>query len=47
MKNIKKKLIQGNAMITNADKGKTTVIIETQEYNNKTLEFINSKDPHT
>ena len=29
-------------MITKADKGKTTVIIDTTEYNNKTLEFINS-----
>ena len=42
MKNIKEKLKMGNAMITRADKGKTIVIIDTDEYNKKTLDFINN-----
>ena len=39
LNNIKRKLRQGNAMITKADKGKTTVIIDNTEYNKKTLEL--------
>jgi len=31
-------------MITRADKGKTTVIIDIGDYNNKTLDFINSNN---
>jgi hypothetical protein len=44
MKNIKKKLKMGNTMITRADKGKTIVIIDTDEYNKKTLDFINNNN---
>ena len=42
LNNIKNKLKQGHAMIIKADKGKTTVIIDTTEHNNKTLESIHS-----
>ena len=40
IKSIHKKLNQHNAMITKADKGKTTVIINKEEYNNKVMEFL-------
>ena len=43
MKNIKKKLKMGNT-ITRADKGKTIVIIDTDEYNKKPLDFINKNN---
>ena len=42
--NIKKKLIQGNATMAKADKGKTIVIINNTEYNKKTLDFINTNE---
>jgi len=31
-------------MITRADKGKTTVIIDIEDYNSKTLDFINNNN---
>ena len=42
--NIKQKLQTGKAMIPRADKGKSTVIIDIGDYNNKTLDFINSNN---
>ena len=42
--NIKQKLLIGKAMINKADKGRTIVIINTEEYNNKSLEFIHNNN---
>ena len=42
--NIKQKLQIGKAMITRADKGRTTVIITIEEYNSKTLDFIHNNN---
>jgi hypothetical protein len=44
LRNIKNKLNKGNAMITRADKGKTIVIIDMDEYNKKNLDFINNNN---
>ena len=40
LKSIQQKIYKNNAMITRADKGKTTVIIHTQDYNNKVYTFL-------
>jgi hypothetical protein len=40
LKSIQQKIHKNNAMITRADKGKTTVIIHTQDYNNKVYAFL-------
>ena len=40
-------LIMGKAMITRADKGKTTVIVDIEDYNSKTLDFINNNNYKT
>ena len=41
LKNINKKLEKENAMVAKADKGKTCVIIYTDEYNKKVHNFLN------
>jgi uncharacterized protein YukE len=40
LKNIKQKLAKGKATVTRADKGRTTVIIHSQHYNNKVHSFL-------
>jgi hypothetical protein len=42
--NVNKKLTDHNAMIVKADKGKTTVIINKEEYQQKVQEFIGKND---
>ena len=44
---IKDKLTSNNAVITKADKGNTIVILDTQVYNNKVLEFIDNNNIRT
>jgi hypothetical protein len=39
LKNINSKLIKGDSMTANADKGKTCVIIHTSDYTNKVQNF--------
>ena len=41
---IKKKLIEGNAMITKADKGNSIKVMYTSEYNNKIVNFRDSNN---
>ena len=41
---IKKKLIEGNAMITKADKGSSVIVMYSPEYNNKIDNFIDSNN---
>jgi hypothetical protein len=44
IENIKQKLVKNKAMITRADKGKTTIIIYAQHYNDKTHTFISNNN---
>jgi len=39
--------LTNNAMITKADKGKTVIIIHTQDYNNKVQTFLSDNNSHT
>jgi len=43
LKQIRQKIMQGNAMIAHADKGKTTLIIYTQDYTDKVHTFLSGK----
>jgi hypothetical protein len=44
LENIKQKLAKNKAMVTRADKGKTTIIIYAQHYNDKTHTFISNNN---
>jgi bifunctional ADP-heptose synthase (sugar kinase/adenylyltransferase) len=44
MKGIKHKLNINNLILTTADKGRTIVILDKQEYDNKIMNFINDND---
>jgi len=44
MKQINHKIANNKAMITKADKGKTTVIIYTQDYNDKVHTFLSDNN---
>ena len=46
LNSIKQKIHNNNAMITRADKGKTIVIIHTQDYNGKVYSFLTEKYFH-
>jgi UDP-glucose 4-epimerase len=43
MKEIKQKIMDNKLIVTQADKEKTIVIIQEQEYNNIVHDFINTK----
>jgi hypothetical protein len=47
IKQIKQKIDEGKALIARADKGKTTVIIYTHDYNQRTHTFISNNNFHT
>jgi len=47
LKQMKHKIVNNNAMITQADKGKTTVIIYTHGYNDKVHTFLSENNFHT
>jgi hypothetical protein len=44
LKQIKHKITQGNTMIAHGDKGKTTVIMYTQDYTNKVHTFLSENN---
>jgi YHS domain-containing protein len=46
-KNIQQKITKNNAIITQADKGKTTVIIYKQDYQGKVHAFLSDNNFHT
>jgi len=45
--NVRFSITNNNAMITHADKGKTTVIIYTNDYNDKVHTFLSENNFHT
>ena len=47
LKQIRQKITQENAMIAQADKGKTTVIMYTQDYTDKVHAFLSENNFHT
>jgi hypothetical protein len=47
MKELNKKLTTGNAIVTQADKGKTTVIIDSKEYAEKVQSFLTTNNFNT
>jgi hypothetical protein len=47
MKELNKKLTTENAIVTQADKGRTTVIIDSKEYSKKVHSFLIAKNLNT
>jgi hypothetical protein len=44
VKEIKEKVNRNNLIVTGADKGRTLVILGKQEYNSKSMDFIDSSE---